>query len=145
MYTAGIGDVTECNRSYIFIAEGSGEKKRIPATRDRLEAILTQAMEDIRFYDRMWEEINKLYEKQKVEAERKYHYITDEEVKEAYDKGRKEGFNISVMQSSNNEEYMRGWSKVHGLYGGANYASDKKWRAYRINEQAKLAVTKVKR
>lgn len=144
MNVAGLGNVTECNRLYIFIADEEGNKERISATRERLEAIFFTAEADIRFYDRMGEEITALYGKRYRETDEKYHYIHDEDIIKAYEVSRMEGFSLSLMKDSNNEEFVRAWSTVHGVYEGAKYAHDKYFEAYKLRGQAKFAITNAK-
>lgn len=72
MLVAGIGNVTECNRVYIWAKNEEGNKDRLSANRDRLEAILQVATGDELFYNRMGAEISALYDRKYTETERKY-------------------------------------------------------------------------
>lgn len=143
MLVTGIGNVTECNRAYIFLKEGD-KQERIKANKERLEAIYLRATENIVFYDRMAGELTEVYEKKKAEAEKNYHHISDEEVHEASKQDRRKGFELSLRKDSVNEEYLRGWSKVFGLYDGVNYANDKRWEAYKLQKQAEYALKQIK-
>ena len=139
MRVLGIGNVTQCNKAYIFLSNEE-KQERVRATPELLSLIRETAVEDCMFYGRMWEEINVEYEKRKVEIEKKYHFITDEMVKQAFVRGRREGLDLSWKKDSNNEECIRQFSRLHGLYEGANLASDRKWEAYRLQAQAEGAL-----
>ena len=135
MQVIGIGNVTGCNKTYIFL-NNEGKQERIRATPELLSAIRDTASNDYMFYGRMWEEINTAYEKRKVEIEKQYHYITEEMVKDAFAKGRKEGLELSWKKDSHNEECIRQYSSLHGLFGGANIASERRWEAHKLLAQA---------
>lgn len=143
MLVLGIGNVTQCNEACVFL-DNEGKQDRIKANKERLDAIYTRATENIVFYDRMAKELTDIYEKKKAEAEKKYQYISDEEVQEASKQDRRKGFELSFRKDSVNEAYLRGWSKVFGLYDGVNYANDKKWEAYKLQKEAENALKQLK-
>lgn len=139
MQVLGIGNVTECNRSYVFL-NNEGKQDRLKATEELLRLIMETASSSYSFYGRMYEEITAEYEKRNEEVKKKYHFITDEQIKEANAKDRRLGFDLSVRKDSNNEECVRQFSRVHGFYDGARYAGDRKWEAKRLFEQSKNAL-----
>lgn len=143
MLVSGFGDVTECNSSYVFLCDGD-KQGRIKANKEILEAIYVTATENIVFYDRMAREILEVYERKKAEAEKKYQYISDEDVQEASKADRRKGFELSIKKDSVNEEYVRGWANVFGLYGGVNYANNKKWEAYKLQKQSENSLKQLK-
>lgn len=143
MQIVGIGDVTSCNKAYIFL-NNEGKQERIRATPELLSLIRDTASRDRVFYDRMWAEINEAYNKKKAEIEAKYHYITDEMVAEAFKRGRKEGLELSWSKDTHNEECSRQFNRLFGMYEGANLASDRKWRADKLLAQAEGALKEMK-
>jgi len=139
MYVSGVGNVTECNSSYIHLNnEGKQESKK--ATVELLRKVLNIASKDLEFYDRMQEELKALYERRKAEVERKYHWITDEMVKAAYQESSKKGFELSVSKDSNNEECTRKFGEVFGIYEGVRFSSDRYWEARKLKVQAENAL-----
>ena len=134
-----LGNVTECNYNWIFLND-EGKQERIKADKERLKLILDTAGEDMRFYDRMGKVVTQLYERRKAEVEKKYHFITDEMVKAAYQESSKRGFEVSISKNSNNEECIRQYSAVHGLYDGVKLAHERYWEARKLLEQAKNAL-----
>lgn len=139
MLVLGIGNVTQCNNAYIFL-DNEGKQERVRATPELLSLIRETAIEDYLFYGRMWEEITTEYEKRKAEVEKKYQFITDEMVEEAFKRGRKDGLELSWSKDSHNEECSRQYNRVFGMYEGANLASDRKYKAYRLQIQAERAL-----
>jgi len=136
MFVIGIGNVTECNSSYIFL-NNEGKQDRIKATEELLRVILDTASNDYAFYGRMWEVITTEYERLKAEAERKYHFITDEMIAEAFKRDRKEGLELSWSKESHNAECSRQYNRIFGMYEGANLASNRRWEANKLLVQAK--------
>ena len=139
MMVSGMGNVTECNYLWIFL-NNEGKQDRLKANRERLLDIFHTAIEDQSFYDRMGKVLTEEYERRKAQAEAKYHYITDEMVQEAYKEDHKKGFYLSLSKDSNNEECLRQFSYVFGLYDGAKLAHDRYWEAYKLARQAKDAL-----
>lgn len=141
MQVLGLGNVTECNYSYIFL---NNEGKQIKATKDLLSAILKTSSTNTTFYERMYTELSAEYEKRKTEVDNKYRFITDEMVEDAYRRSRLEGFELSLKKPSNNEECIRQFSKVSGIFDGARVALDKKWEAHKLLKQAENSIQKFK-
>jgi len=139
MRVLGVGNVTSCNKAWIFLND-DGVQDRIVATENLLQEILHTANADFLFYGRMWLEISEEYEKRKVDVESRYHFISDEMVEEAYKRGRKEGFHLSLRKDSVNEECVRQYGRLHGFFSGASYALDKKEEAHRLAVQADNAL-----
>lgn len=136
MQVLGIGNVTECNSSYIFL-NNEGKQERIRATPELLSLIMDTASTDYAFYSRMWEVITTEYERLKAEAEKKYHFITDEMIAEAFKRGKKEGLELSWSKDSHNAECSRQYNRIFGMYEGANIASNRRWEANKLLAQAK--------
>mgnify|MGYP000929347717 CR=1 FL=1 len=139
MKVAGLGNVTGCNKSWIHI-NNNGEQKRIKANEERLREILRVSVENEIFYGRMWNEVKELYEREKEKVERRYHFITDEMIEEAFKRSHKEGLDLSWRKDSNNEECIRQYSGAFGIFTGAKYASDHRIEAHKLKEQAKGAL-----
>lgn len=145
MYVFGIGNVTECNRSYIFL-NNEGKQERKVSTAELLKSILAQAEENHRAYDKVKEELKVEFEKRREIVEGRYHFITDEEVQERYrEGGHKGGIWLEVEQKVNNEECTRQYSAVYGFYDAVKYLSDKWMEAIKLRDQAKAALNTVKR
>lgn len=136
MQVLGLGNVTECNRSYIFLND-EGKQDRIKATQELLKAILDTAYADYQFYSRLCEVVTAEYEKRKAEVERRYQFITDEMVAEALEKDRKRGIELSWSKDSHNAECSRQYNKIFGLYEVVKMGMDRKWEANRLLAQAK--------
>ena len=143
MQVLGLGNVTECNYSYIFL-NNEGKQDRIKATKDLLSAILKTSSTNTTFYERMYTELSAEYEKRKTEVYNKYRFITDEMVEDAYRRSRLEGFELSLKKPSNNEECIRQFSKVAGIFDGARVALDRKWEAHKLLKQAETSMQKFK-
>lgn len=143
MYVFGIGNVTECNKSYIHLNnEGKQESKK--ANVELLRKVLITATQDLEFYNRMQEELKALYERRKAEADRKYHWITDDMVKAAYQESSKKGFELSISQDINNEECVRRFGEVSGIYEGVKFANERYWEIRKIKIQAENALKECK-
>lgn len=138
---AGIGNVTSCNKSWIFLNE-DGEQDRVKANKERLEIIREVALRDYEFYSRMYEELQESYDKRRAVVESRYHFISNEMVKEAFKKDRKEGLRLSWEKDSNNEECIRQYGKLSGISEVKEVIHNKKWDAYRIYKQAEGSLQK---
>lgn len=143
MEVFSLGNVTECNYSWIFLND-EGKQERIKADKERLKLILDTAGEDMRFYDRMGKVVTQLYERRKAEVEKKYHFITDEMVKAAYQESSDRGFELSISKDSNNEECVRQYSSVYGLYDVVRMAHERYWEARKLLGQVKNALKRYK-
>jgi len=144
MYITGIGNVTECNHSFIHL-NTEGKQERLKATLDLLRSIFTQAEEDSRFYYRVKEVLRAEFEQRREKVENRYHYITDDERKERYRAGGyKNGIGLEIEQQINNEECTRQFSAVYGFYDAVKFASDKWMEADKIKRQATAALNAMK-
>lgn len=145
MYVFGIGNVTACNSSYIFL-NTEGKQESIKATKERLEAIFYQSDAVCKAYWRVQDDLKKEFEKRREKVEERYHFITDEEVQERYRAGGyKNGIGLEVEQKVNNEECTRQYSAVYGFYDAVKYLSDKWLEANKLRSEAKVALNTVKR
>lgn len=145
MYVIGIGNVIECNSSYIHL-NTEGKQESIKATKERLEAIFYQTDEICKAYWRAKDDLKKEFEKRREKVEERYHFITDEDVQERYRAGgHKNGIWLDVEQKVNNEECTRQYSAVYGFYDAVKYLGDKWYEINRLREQAKTALNTVKR
>lgn len=142
MYIDSIGDVREVNCKYIFIINSEGKQDRIPAAQNKLQEIYEKATNNVRFYERMVKEIREEYEKMKVDYEKKYHYITDDDIKAA---NKEKAWNLSLMQESNNMECKYRLGFLFGFFEASSFASDKEWEAYKIMKQAENACKNYKK
>lgn len=138
---AGIGNVTSCNRSYIFLND-EGRQSSLKSNEKRLEIIREVALRDYEFFSRMYEELQENYDKRKAVVESRYHFISEDMVKEAFNKDRKEGLRLSWEKDSNNEECIRQYGKLSGISEIAGEINDKKWNAYRVYKQAESSLQK---
>lgn len=137
MQVLGIGNVTECNRSYIFTNDG-GKQGRIRSTPELLRSIKETASLEVEVYRRMGEELSEAYEKRIEDAKKRYHFITDDMVKEAFRSGdHKQGTSLSFVKDSNNEECIRQYAKVSGWFEAVEFARGKYWEVQRLLVQAK--------
>ena len=137
MIVDGIGNVVGCTNTYIFL-RNEGSRERIKANDDLLRLIYEVADENEKFYSRMWEELNSLYQIKLGELDRTLHYISDDEVKQAFSRSRREGLDLSISQGINNDEYFKKYNNVFGIFDGARYADDKRWEAHKIKSQIKV-------
>lgn len=134
-----IGNVTQCNKAYIFLND-DGRQRSIKATDEALQRIYKQANEDERFYTRMYNETQGLYEKKKEEFDKKYKYISDEAIQETYRQDHDKGFRLKLEQPHNNEEWLRQWGRVSGIADAQFFAGDKMLTAHKLMMQAKNAL-----
>lgn len=141
MQVLGIGNVTSCNKSWIFLND-DGKQSSLKSNRERLEIIREVALRDYEFYSRMYEELQAIYDKQNSIVTSRYHFISDEMVKEAFKKDRKEGLRLSWDKESNNEECIRQYGKLSGISEVKEVIHNKKWDAYRIYKQAEGSLQK---
>ena len=135
MIVLGLGNVVECNRLWVFLND-EGKQDRIKSTLEKLKVIYDTAVESMLVYDRMGKELTELYGRKKAEADKKYHFISDEMVKEAYKEDKCKGFDLSVSKDSNNEECIRQFSKVFGIFDGVRYCNERYYEARRLKAQA---------
>lgn len=141
MYVIGIGEVTQCNKNWIFTNE-DGAQDRIAASAERLQAILQQAVEDETFYSRMWNELHAEYERRLEAVRAKYKYITDDDVKAAYERSDKDGWLLSIQKDSHNRECADRHAAVFGLYDGVTLAAERQAAARKLRMQARDALKK---
>ena len=135
MYVDMIGNVTECNSSYIHL-NNEGRQESIKATVEKLQEVLRVASGNVVFYSRMYKELYALYERLKTEAEAHYKYITDEQIEEARERGDKNWMMLSWTQESHNEDCNRNISNAFGTFNGCKYAGDREMEARKIKAQA---------
>lgn len=141
MQVLGIGNVTGCNRVWIFLND-EGKQSSLKSTVERLEIIREVAFRDYEFYSRMYEELQLIYDKKNTLITQRYHFISEEMVKEAFKKDHKEGLRLSWEKDSNNEECIRQYGKLSGISEVSGKINDKKWDAYRIYKQAESSLQK---
>ena len=140
MYVVGIGNVTGCNKAYIFLND-EGKQSSKKATEDLLVDVFTQAEADCRFYCRMGADLRKEFEKRRDKVEERYHFITDEEVQEKYRaSGYRGGIGLEVDQKVNNEECTRQYAAVYGFYDAVKYANERWVEADKLKRQAGSAL-----
>lgn len=142
MYVLGIGNVTACNKSYIFL-NNEGKQQRIRTTKELLTTIINIAISDIAFYSRMRDVLMAEYEKRKAEVDKKYYFITDNMIKEAFTISHKKGVELSWSKDSNNEECIRQYSKVFGLYGGVDFANKLCTEAHKLLAQGRSSLNQI--
>lgn len=141
MYVHTVGDVAECNRSFIFLKmEDSEELNRIHTTAARLRLILKQAREDAAFYERMYREVKNLYDLRSKEVDQKWQYITDEQIAEVRAKDEMDGWMLGLSKDSHNVDCVRERSKLSGIFEAASYAMEREREAVRIGKQAEGAL-----
>ena len=144
MYVHTVGDVAQCNHQFIFLhRQDSEDLERIKATESRLRLILERSREDAAFYERMYREVKNLHNLRKNEAEKKYQYITDEQIAEARAKDEMEGWMLGLRKDSNNVEYVREHARVSGIFDVASYAMEREREAVRLAHQAEGALRSV--
>ena len=139
MYVLGIGNVTQCNSSYIHL-NNEGRQERIKATVDKVQEVLRIASENVVFYKRMYDELYALYERIKTEVEAHNKYITDEDIAEARDSGNRNWLMMKWEQDSHNLDCTRKISNAFGTFNGCNYASDKEMEARKLKSQAEATL-----
>lgn len=141
MYVFGIGNVTGCNRSYIFL-DDNGKQSSIASNRERLQAIRTQAAADEAFYDRFYKEVHAEYERQYEAVKAKYHYITDDDIAAvlASEGNSKRWFDLTYKKQSNNEECNRQFNRVFGWADASKHAGDLWFASHKIRMQAENAL-----
>lgn len=143
MNILGLGNVTEVNSAYIFVNE-EGKQDRLNSTKELLTEVLSTAKENIRFYERMMEEVKAEYEKKKAYVEKHYHYITDEDLERIKETGDKQAYFMAhISQESNNRYCSREYSQVFGFFEGFNYAMERKYEAIKIQAQAEEALKRL--
>ena len=141
MYVIGIGDVRQVTNTTIFYKDAEGKECTKKVNKDDLGLIHGTAWENIVFYDRMYQVLHSLYESRKEEHDKKYKYITDEDIEAEFKaNGRsKLWFDITFSKDSHNEECRYQWGLVYGIAEASNVASSKKWEADRIYRGAQAA------
>lgn len=139
MYVDMIGNVTECNSSYIHL-NNEGRQESIKATVEKLQDVLRVASENVVFYKRMYDEIYALYQKLTDEAVARNSYITDEDIAEARDSGNKDWLMMKWGQDSHNLESTRNRCEALGTYNGCKYASNREMEARKLKSQAEAAL-----
>ena len=146
MYVHTVGDVAQCNRQFIFLhRQDSEDLERIKATESRLRLILERSREDTAFYERMYREVKNLYDLRHRETEKKWQYITDEQIAEARAKDEMEGWMLGLSKDSHNVDCVRERSKVFGIFEVCEYAMEREREAVRLGNQAEDALREVKK
>ena len=140
MQVVGIGNVTECNRSYIHLND-EGKQRSITATSNLLKIIKETASVDTEFYTRMREVLYDEYENRRAEVVQHYHCITDDMIKEAYARSYMEGSSLSCLKDTTNREFERQWGILSGIMDMAILAMDRKHEARRLLRQAEGSLT----
>lgn len=144
MYVHTIGDVSECNFRFIHLKRGDADaQERIKATPDKLRLILEKAREDSAFYERMYREVKNLYDLRKNEAEKRWQYITDEQIAEVRAKDEMEGWMLGLSKDSHNVDCVRERSRAFGIFDVASYAMEREREAVRLARQAEGALRSV--
>lgn len=144
MQVLGIGNVTGCNQVWIFLND-EGKQSSLKATVECLEIIREVALRDYEFYNRMYEELQIIYDKKNTLITNRYHFISEEMVKEAFKEDRKKGLSLSWEKDSNNEECLRQYGKLSGISETKDIIFNKKWEAHKILKQAEGALPKPKK
>lgn len=139
MNVHGIGNVTECNISYIHLNNG-GKQESIKATEEKLRKIYNICAENVKFYSRMHDELYVLYNKLKDEANAHYKYITEDQIEEARKRGDSNWWHLSLVKDSHNLECTRKISEAFGTFNGCTYATDAELEARKIRVQAEVAL-----
>jgi Rps23 Pro-64 3,4-dihydroxylase Tpa1-like proline 4-hydroxylase len=140
MYVIGVGNVTECNKSYIHLND-EGKQSSIKATRELLEIIRDQAEAETEFYLKMRAILYEEFEKRRDAVQKKYHFISDEEVEEKNrQSGYKDGLFINIHKQVNNEECTRQYSSVYGFGDAWVFAGECWERVFRLKRQAEAAL-----
>ena len=146
MYVHTVGDVAQCNRQFIFLhRQDSEDLERIKATESRLRLILERSREDAAFYERMYREVKNLYDLRHRETEKKWQYITDEQIAEARAKDEMEGWMLGLSKDSHNVDCVRERAKISGIFDVASYAMEREREAVRLGNQAEDALREVKK
>ena len=137
MYVMGLGDVTQVSNTTIFYKDDEGKPQKKKVNEEDLRLIHSVAWESFTFYERAYVELHTLYEAKKAEYEKKYKYITDEEIEAEYKaNGRsKKWFDLTLSKDSHNTECRYQWGKVAGIGEASSEISDKKWEADKIYRQ----------
>lgn len=135
MYVDMIGNVTECNSSYIHL-NNEGRQESTKATVEKLQEVLRVASENVVFYSRMYKELYALYERLRTEAVAKNSYITDEDIEKARDSGNENWLLMKWGQDSHNENCTREIANAFGTFNGCKYAGDREMEARKIKAQA---------
>lgn len=141
MRVTGLGDVVQVSDKIIFYKDDEGIRQRKKVTKEKLDLILEAAIEAVVFYSKSYAEIQEVYEKRKLEAEKKYHYITDEDIQAEYKANGRSSkwFDMTVSKDSHNENCKYEFGKVFGIGEMASVIMDRKWEADKIYRQAKNA------
>ena len=134
MYVIGIGDVRQVSNTTIFFMDDEGKECHKKVNEDDLNKIHGVAWENIIFYERMYKELHELYESRKGGYDKKYKYITDEDIKAEYEvHGRsKTWWDLSLSKDTHNEECRYQWGLVYGVAEASQIASSRRWEADRL-------------
>lgn len=128
--------ITEVNTKYVFFRFPDGSQDRLKSRKQDLIDVLEWARTEMRFYDRMRNEVVAIYETEKEKFDKTKHYYSDEEIHEACCKDRFANIDMELS----NENYKREWNRISGKYDIAAKAGDRYWKLYEITKQLENSI-----
>ncbi len=128
--------ITGVNTKYVFFRFPDGSQDRLKSRKQDFIDVLEWMRAEMRFYDRMRDEVVAIYETEKEEFDKTKHYYSDEEIHEACLKDRF----ASIDMGLSNERYKTEWNRISGKYDIAIKAGDRYWKLYKIAKQLENAI-----
>ena len=125
-------DVTQVNSKYIF----AKDNVRVKTTKQFLDDIIVTAQENVLFYSRMFQEVKEQGDKLIAEVEAKHPYIDDESIKHM-------GLLERIDAELQNEYRQRELHAAYGFREGMTYALARQEEAYKLFNQASVAMKEV--
>lgn len=127
--------ITQVNSKYVFFTFPDGSQDRLRASKVDLKCVYGWYVEEMNFYNRMYNELSESYREQFDSFEKSRHYYSEDEIAIACKTDR---FAYIPMEIKN-EDYKREINKIFGISKESSRILDKYWKYYRIAKQIEEA------
>lgn len=125
--------ITEVNKSYVFFTFPDGSQDRKKSRKQDLIEVFEWIKGELYFYNRMYEEVKRIYESEKERFDKTRRYYSDEEMHDACLKNRFASIDMGIS----NKRYIEDWNQISGKLSIASKANDRYWRLYKLAGQIK--------
>ena len=137
MQVFGIGNVTDCNSSWIHLNDEDLGEHRVKATVELLTQVYTTATDNYALYRRMYELLKAEADKRVAEVKRRYQYISEEDIKNS------NSIFKEIDMKLHNERCNEAYNKVYGFRDAVSWVNDQIWDSYKYQTRAKNALNAI--
>lgn len=125
--------ISNVNSKYTFFVFPDGRQYQTRSDKQELSEVYQWLLEEMTFYRRMHEELQKAYEREKAAFDGSSHFYTEEEIYHA-------NLYTKAEMEVSNEKYRTEWGKITGKGDAAVKASGKYWQLYKLAKQIQNVV-----